>query len=177
MTRAATSLRNAARADRREIGPIGTASRVVVGLIAIALPIAIGGFGWWDAAAALVALPLIATAAAALITAAYRRLSPESLTRRHAVCSSLACWLIVVMVIAAAGLDVLTPASGEVAFWVWLGASMLVAAARGYGGCEVLAAPNLLTGRHDQVGCVLFTPIDRAEARHLHPGGRRFESG
>jgi len=170
MASATASLRNAARVDRREIGPIGTASRVVVGLVAIALPIALGGFGWWDAAAALVALPLIAAGAAALITAAYRRLSPESLTRRHAICSSLACWLVAVMIVAAVALDAVTPASGEVAFWVWLGASMLVAAARGYGGCEVLAAPNLLSGRRDQVGCVLFTPIDRAEAKRRHDG-------
>lgn len=51
------------------------------------------------------------------------------------------------------------------ASWVFLGASMLVGAARGYGGCEVLVFPNALTGRQDQVGCVLYTPIDRAEAR------------
>jgi hypothetical protein len=58
MTPILTSLRTAAAplGDRREIGPIGTAARVVGGLIAISLPIALGGFGWRDAAAALVAL-------------------------------------------------------------------------------------------------------------------------
>jgi hypothetical protein len=116
MTRIPTSLRTAAAClgDRREIGPIGTAARMVGGLIAIGLPIVLGGFGWWDAAV---------------------------------------------------GVDILTPASGDVALWVWLGGSMLVAAARGFGGCEVLAIPNLITGRRDQIGCILFTPIDRAEAR------------
>lgn len=51
MTRILTSLHTAAPApgDRREIGPIGTAARVVGGLIAIGLAIALGGFGWWDA--------------------------------------------------------------------------------------------------------------------------------
>jgi hypothetical protein len=43
--------------------------------------------------------------------------------------------------------------------------SMLVAAARGFGGCEALAIPNVLSGRGDQVGCPLFTPIDAAESR------------
>jgi hypothetical protein len=167
MTRILTAIRNtvAPLGDRREIGPVGTAARIVGGLIAIGLPVAIGGFGWWDAAAALVALPLVATAAAALVTLAYRRLAPDALARRDAICSGRACWLIAILIGAAVGIDVLTPASGEIALWVWLGASMLVAAARGYGGCEVLAVPNLLTGRRDRIGCMLYTPIDRAEAR------------
>jgi hypothetical protein len=150
---------------RRDIGPIGTAARIVGGLIAIALPTAISGFGWWDAAAALLALPLVATAASAVITSAYRRVAPQALARRGAICSGPACWLIAIMIGTAAGIDALTPASGMVALWVWLGASMLVAAGRGYGGCEVLALPNLMTGRRDQIGCIFYTPIDRAEAR------------
>jgi hypothetical protein len=112
MTRTITSLRTAAGAllgDRRDIGPLGTASRIAGGLIAIALPIALGGFGWWDAAAALVGLPLVATGAATLITAAYQRLAPEGLARGHAVCSGPACWLSMIMVGTAVGLDVLTP--------------------------------------------------------------------
>jgi hypothetical protein len=158
----------------REIGPIGTASRIAGGLIAIALPIALGGFGWWDAAAALIALPLVATAAAALVTSAYRQLAPKALARRDAICSGPACWLIVLTVGAAAGIDALTPATGEVGLSVWLGASMLVAAGRGYGGCEVLAISNLMTGRRERIGCLLYTPIDRAEARRraTRPGHR-----
>ena len=156
---------------KREIGPIGTAARVVGGLTAVALPIALGGLGWWDAAAVLVALPLVATGTAVLITAAYRRLAPDALARRQAICSGPACWLIATVIGAAVAIDVLTPASGEVALWVWLGGSMLVAAARGHGGCEVLAIPNLITGRRDQIGCILYTPIDRAEARRA--AGRR----
>ena len=150
---------------KREIGPIGTAARVVGGVSAVALPIAFSGFGWWDAAAVLVVLPVVASGAALLIPAAYRRLAPDALARRQAICSGPACWLIATVIGAAVAIDVLTPASGEVAVWVWLGGSMLVAAARGYGGCEVLAIPNLVTGRRDQIGCILYTPIDRAEAR------------
>ena len=48
---------------------------------------------------------------------------------------------------------------------IFYGLSMLLAAARGYAGCEVLAVSNWLLRRDDQVGCVLFFPIDRAEAR------------
>jgi hypothetical protein len=40
---------------------------------------------------------------------------------------------------------------------------MLVAAGRGYAGCQVLAIANGVLKRDDQVGCLLFEPIDRRE--------------
>jgi len=46
---------------------------------------------------------------------------------------------------------------------LFYGASMWLAALRGYAGCEVLAASNWLLGRDDQVGCALFWPIDQLE--------------
>ncbi len=48
---------------------------------------------------------------------------------------------------------------------LFYGASMLLAAARGYTGCEVLAISNWLLGRNDQAGCLLFSPLDTLEAR------------
>jgi hypothetical protein len=48
---------------------------------------------------------------------------------------------------------------------LFYGASMLVAAARGYAGCEVLAVSNWLLGRHDQIGCAVFWPVDTIESR------------
>ena len=48
---------------------------------------------------------------------------------------------------------------------VFYGGSMLLAALRGYGGCEVLAFSNWLLRRDDQVGCLVFAPIDRLERR------------
>ncbi len=48
---------------------------------------------------------------------------------------------------------------------IFYGASMLLAAVRGYAGCEVLAVSNWLLRRDDQVGCVLFWPVDELEAR------------
>ncbi len=48
---------------------------------------------------------------------------------------------------------------------VFYGTSMVLAALRGYAGCEVLAVSNWLLGRNDQVGCVVFSPIDRLERR------------
>lgn len=48
---------------------------------------------------------------------------------------------------------------------IFYGSSMLLAAARGYGGCEVLAVSNWLLRRNDQVGCLVFAPIDHVEVR------------
>lgn len=48
---------------------------------------------------------------------------------------------------------------------LFYGVSMLLAALRGYAGCEVLALSNWLLHRDDQVGCVVFSPIDHLERR------------
>jgi hypothetical protein len=48
---------------------------------------------------------------------------------------------------------------------IFVGASMLLAAARGYAGCEVLAISNWLLRRDDQLGCMVFAPVDLAETK------------
>jgi hypothetical protein len=48
---------------------------------------------------------------------------------------------------------------------IFYGASMLLAAVRGYGGCEVLAISNWVLRRDDQVGCLVLGPVDDAERR------------
>ncbi len=68
-------------------------------------------------------------------------------------------------------------------FWLWTpsqiffmrdavllfyGASMLLAALRGYAGCESLAISNWLLRRDDQLGCLFFSPIDYAERKAFH---------
>lgn len=57
------------------------------------------------------------------------------------------------------------------------GASMLLAAWRGFDGCEVLALSNWLLGREDHIGCAVFAPIDYLERRirrwHRVGSGRR----
>jgi hypothetical protein len=42
---------------------------------------------------------------------------------------------------------------------------MLLAAVRGYRGCELLAVSNWLLRRDDQIGCVVFSPVDHMEGR------------
>ncbi len=48
---------------------------------------------------------------------------------------------------------------------IFYGLSMLLAAVRGSRGCESLAISNWLLKRDDQLGCLVFSPIDDAESR------------
>jgi hypothetical protein len=51
---------------------------------------------------------------------------------------------------------------------IFYGVAMLTAAIRGYAGCESLAISNWILKRDDQLGCLLFSPIDFVE-RKLFP--------
>jgi hypothetical protein len=55
------------------------------------------------------------------------------------------------------------PATAGAAF-LFYGSSMLIAGVRRNGGCEITALSNALLRRDDQVGCLLFAPIDIAES-------------
>lgn len=48
---------------------------------------------------------------------------------------------------------------------LFIGLSLVVAAVRSDGGCEVMSLPALLSGRRTHFVCLLFSPIDRVEAR------------
>ncbi len=52
---------------------------------------------------------------------------------------------------------------------IFVGLSMVLAALRGYAGCEILALSNWLLHRQDQIACAVFTPIDSLEQRSLRP--------
>ena len=140
------------RQTERAIGPIGTAARVLVGagllLLAFLGP---WELWWWPAVVGLVGVPVAVLGLQALRL----RLTRDPLCSTG--CSDAGTWLTVGAGIA---LWILAPA----AFLLFFGATMLVSALRGYGGCEVLAVSNWILRRNDQVFCLLFSPIDRAEA-------------
>ena len=70
-------------------------------------------------------------------------------------------WLLALNVAVFVVLYLLEPTSD--AALLFYGASMWLAAARGYAGCEVLAVSNWLLRRDDQIGCAVFWPIDQLE--------------
>ena len=134
----------------RAIGPIGTASRAVLGTAMIILAVAVDGMGWSDVVAVLTALPASAITAAALARAA----GPAVATAA--------------VITAVTGLGTLLTFVSPVdrpAIVAYVGLSMLLAAIRGDAGCELLSLPNRIFRRRTSSACPLFTPIDAAESR------------
>lgn len=65
----------------------------------------------------------------------------------------------------ASGLPVLGHGKGQLAAVTFLGISLVVAGVRAAPGCEVMAIPGLLFGKHTELGCVIFSPLDTLERK------------
>jgi hypothetical protein len=134
------------------IGPAGTSARLAVGLGLITLALFWRDPVWSDVLLGLIVLPVIVVA----LTAWRARHSPAPLTATGPIGHLLNAAVFVPLF--------LLPATAGAAF-LFYGSSMLVAARRRGGGCEVTAISNAVLGRDDQVGCMIFAPVDIAEAQ------------
>lgn len=148
------------RSARRAIGRWGTLARMVVGVLLLA-DVAAGhwarGFRPAVWALGLAGFPAVLLAAQWLRTRRGRAPLRATGPAGHA----LNCAVFLALYLTPSYAPALSVTSD--AALVFYGASMLLAAARGYAGCEVLAVSNWLLRRDDQVGCLLFAPIDRTE--------------
>jgi hypothetical protein len=145
---------------RRGIGTLGTAARVLVGgslLGSVAWGHLTRGFHPSSWVLGLVGFPAVLIGLQWLRA----RRTPARLVATGPVAHvlNLAVFLV---------LYLLEPTSD--AALLFYGASMWLAAAWGYPGCEVLAVSNWLLGRDDQVGCALFWPVDQLEHRRAAAG-------
>ena len=144
----------------REIGPLGTAVRIVSGLgllyLAGGASVASWGIEPQDAVIGLIALPALAVG----LGLAARRYAHGQIhfTGPLGVAVNLA------VIVALVGNDF--TGGGATIFYA---ATLLVAAGRGQAGCEATVISNWILGRDDQIGCPTLTPIDAAEA-HLRRG-------
>ena len=151
----------------RAIGIMGTVARVIVGLGFLYLAFTDGGKPEWGLQWQGPLLGLVAFPAALLAFQAMRlRFTNETLNATGALgfCLNLAVGAVLYSI----------PFTRD-AMLLFYGSSLLLAAARGYAGCESLAITNWLLRRDDQVGCVVFSPLDAVEARVT--GGKRAVSG
>jgi uncharacterized membrane protein YhaH (DUF805 family) len=150
----------------RAIGPAGTVARLLVGGWMVGSVIAAeisGGFTplvWILGLVAFPAAPLCAQWAWARHTA--RRLHATGRVGHAATIGLFMALYLTPQYAPAVG------ATSDAAL-VFFGMSMLLAAARGYAGCEILAVSNWLLRRDDQVGCVVFAPVDFAESQFRRP--------
>ena len=141
--------------EKRGIGPVGTALRVVTGIGLFYLALGAGGpsdwgVEWYDPVIGFVALPAITV----LLGLAARRFAgrPVRFTGPVGVATNL----VVIVVL------VSNPFTGGGAA-LFYGAALLVAAWRGQAGCEATVLPNVIFGRDDQIGCPTFSPVDAVE--------------
>lgn len=155
---------------RRQIGSIGTTARVVLGLLFLTYGLLGGkltvlngqvgtGFSPLSVALGLVALPAVLLA--------WQWLRARRAPTRFQATGPLATTLNMLILFALLLTPLYAPPLSFTsnAALVFYGASLLLAALRGYAGCEVLAVSNWLLRRDDQIGCMVLSPIDHLERR------------
>jgi len=148
---------------RRDIGPIGTAARMILGFIFFGSVfyghLMKGPFRPLPWVIGLLIFPAIF-----LIWQSLRaRRNPARLEARGPVATVLNVVIFFTFYFTflyAPSIDFMSDA-----VLIFYGLSMLLAALRGYGGCEALAISNWLLKRDDQIGCLVFAPIDYAESK------------
>jgi len=153
---------------QRAIGVIGSAARVIVGLILLASvlqgELRSSGLSWSSLLLGLVGFPAVVVALqwqrSRRNPMPLRALGPLGFALNMAVFAAL-----YLTPLYAPALSFTSDAT-----LVYYGSLMLLAALRGYAGCEVLAISNWLLRRDDQVGCMVFAPVDYLERRVLVSG-------
>ena len=153
---------NQATRPHRDIGPIGTAARLVVGLLLGGLIV----YGQLSSSGHLSpitwVLGLIGFPALVLAWHFWRiRRNPARFSDTSALSFVLSLALPVALYLTGWFVPPLWFTSD--AMLIFVGSSLLLAALRGDAGCEFLALSNWLLRRTDQMACAIFTPIDSLE--------------
>jgi hypothetical protein len=73
--------------------------------------------------------------------------------------------LVALYVAGASRLPILGHGKGQLAAVTFFGVSLVVAGVRAAPGCEVMAIPSLLFGKHIELACLIFSPLDRFERK------------
>jgi hypothetical protein len=153
---------NQATRPHRDIGPLGTAARLVVGFLLVGLIV----YGQLLTSGHLTpitwVLGLIGFPALVLAWHFWRiRRNPARFSDTSALSFVLSLALPVALYLTGWFVPPLWFTSD--AMLIFVGSSLLLAALRGDAGCEFLALSNWLLRRSDQMACAIFTPIDSLE--------------
>lgn len=73
--------------------------------------------------------------------------------------------LVALYVVGGSASPILGRGKGELAAVTFLGISLMVAGVRAAPGCEVMAIPGVLFGKHTELACLIFSPLDRLERK------------
>lgn len=135
--------------------PLGRALRLIVGVALVAQA----------------GLPLVGASRADVLTATGVVLAGiafytvvQVMISRYFV--SVNAWLgAFLAIVPVAGVFVMSEVPGQLGTLLFVGISLLVAAARSDGGCEVMTLPAILLGRRTHLVCIAFSPIDWLERK------------
>jgi len=147
----------------RQAPPVGRALRILLGLVLMVyvapvyfrVPVRVA------AGSLLLMLGLIGVYSLIHIVVS-RRINAFGPCLGAAVAAGL---LVTLYVAGASGLPILGHGKGQLAAATFLGISLVVAGLRAAPGCEVMAIPGLLFGKHTELACLIFSPLDRLERK------------
>ncbi|GIK77760.1 MAG: hypothetical protein EDQ89_04360 [Acidobacteria bacterium] len=151
--------------DARAIGPVGTAGRLLIGAFFLGPYLMFWASpGPLDFVAGLLLFP----AAFIVAQGTYQALVGGRLeaTGPWAMAANVAVAVLLFSI------DATRPATA-----IFVGASLLLAAYRGYAGCEATAISNWILRRDDQIGCVVLAPLDAVDAGSSDPDHSRAHGG
>ena len=73
--------------------------------------------------------------------------------------------LVALYVAGTSGLPILGHGKGQLAAVTFLGTSLVVAGVRALPGCELMAIPGMFFGKHTELACLIFSPLDKLERK------------
>ena len=147
----------------RKAPPIGRALRIVLGLVLIVCTVPVYfqvpmrlAVGAW-----LLVLGLIGVYSLIHIVVS-RRIVASGSCLGPVVAFGL---LVALYVAGASGLPIFGHGKGQLAAATFLGISLVVAGVRAAAGCELMAIPGVFFGKHTELACLIFSPLDRLERK------------
>ena len=147
----------------RQAPPVGRALRVLLGLalmiyvtpVYLPVPVALAVGAW------LLVLGLIALYSLIHLVVS-RRIVAFGPCLGAVVPQGL---LVALYIAGASGLPILGRGKGQLAAVTFLGISLVVAGVRAAPGCELMAIPGVFFGKHTELACLIFSPLDRLERK------------
>jgi len=73
--------------------------------------------------------------------------------------------LVALYVAGSSGLPILGHGRGQLAAVTFLGVSLVVAGVCAAPGCELMAIPGVFFGKHTELACLIFSPLDKLERK------------
>jgi len=149
--------------QRRQAPPVGRALRILLGVVLIVYLTRVYFQAPVGVTVGSLLLILGLTAAYSLIhIGVSRRIVPFGPCLGAVVAAGL---LVALYVAGASRLPILGRGKGQLAAVAFLGISLVVAGVRAVPGCELMAIPGLLFGKHAELACLIFSPLDSLECK------------